>query len=127
MTHDILRRRLMRAIDALPEERIYQVLDYIEFLEGKYGNDEAPPASRLQQIAEGIEDRLRKRSVSPGALREAFQFISAADRVLSGVSEAGKRVLSDIGQVVDERDDPSSPTRKEGGGSTADRNAESET
>lgn len=102
MTHDVLRRRLMRSIEALPEAQVYQVLDYIEFLESKHGSEDTPSASRLQQIAEGIEDRLRRRSVNPGTIREAFQVISAADRVISSVSAAGKRVLRDLGQVVEE-------------------------
>jgi hypothetical protein len=34
--HEILRERLSRQIEALPEEQLYQVLDYIEFLTSKY-------------------------------------------------------------------------------------------
>jgi hypothetical protein len=37
--HDILRERLMRKIESLPEDQVYQILDYIEFLESKYGTD----------------------------------------------------------------------------------------
>ena len=89
----------MRTIESLPDEQIYQVLDYIEFLEAKYA--EAVEASGLQKFAEGLEDKLRKKAVSPNTIREAFQLISAADRVLSGVSSAGKRVLADLNQVLD--------------------------
>jgi hypothetical protein len=31
--HDALRQRLIRKIESLPDEQIYQILDYIEFLE----------------------------------------------------------------------------------------------
>lgn len=99
MTHDVLRKRLMRSIEALPDEQVYQVLDYLEFLAAKYGDETASSASPLQKIGEGIEDRLRRRSVNPGALREAFQLISVADKVISGVSAAGKRVLGELGQT----------------------------
>jgi len=34
--NDILRERLIRKLDTLPEEKIYQILDYIDFLESKY-------------------------------------------------------------------------------------------
>src|SRR5687768_3911135 len=34
--HDVLRQRLMRHIEALPEERLYHALDYVEFLASKY-------------------------------------------------------------------------------------------
>ena len=91
----------MRTIGSLPDEQIYQILDYIEFLEAKYAEAEAVEASGLQRFAEGLEDKLRKKAVSPNTIREAFQLISAADRVLSGVSSAGKRVLADLNQVLD--------------------------
>ena len=103
--HDVLRKRLMRTIESLPDQHIYQVLDYIEFLEAKYAQDEAVEASGLQKFAEGLEDKLRKKAVSPNTIREAFQFISAADRVLSGVRSAGKKVVTDLSQVLDSTPD----------------------
>jgi hypothetical protein len=99
--HDVLRQRLLRKIESLPDEQIYQVLDYIEFLESKYAAVAEVEASGLQKFAEGLEDKLRKRAVSPSTIREAFQLISAADRVLSGVSSAGKQILADLGQALD--------------------------
>ena len=36
--HDILRERLIRKIETLPEDQVYQTLDYIEFLEGNQAN-----------------------------------------------------------------------------------------
>jgi len=99
--HDVLRQRLLRKIESLPDEQIYQILDYIEFLESKYAAAAAVEASGLQKFAEGLEDKLRKRAVSPTTIREAFQLISAADRVLSGVSTAGKQILADLGQALE--------------------------
>ena len=117
--HDVLRQRLLRKIESLPDEQIYQVLDFIEFLESKYA--EAPPveASGLRKFAENLEDRLRKRAVSPATIREAFQLISSADRVLSGVSSAGKRILAELNEAVggsgeaDRGPDPESDEEKE--------------
>jgi len=108
--HDVLRQRLLRKIESLPDEQIYQVLDYIEFLESKYASVAAVETSGLQKFAEGLEDKLRKRAVSPSTIREAFQLISAADRVLSGVSTAGKQILADLGQALDAPEGPSEPT-----------------
>jgi hypothetical protein len=99
--HDVLRQRLLRTIESLPDEQVYQVLDFIEFLESKYAEGAAVEASGLQKFAEGLEDKLRKKAVSPNTIREAFQLISAADRILSGVSSAGKRVLADLNQVLE--------------------------
>jgi len=107
--HDVLRQRLLRKIQSLPDEQIYQVLDYIEFLESKYSAAAAVEASGLQKFAEGLEDKLRKRAVSPSTIREAFQLISAADRVLSGVSSAGKQILADLNQVLEPQEEDGKP------------------
>lgn len=126
--HDVLRQRLLRKIESLPDEQIYQVLDYIEFLESKYATVEAVEASGLQKFAEGLEDKLRRRAVSPSTIREAFQLISAADRVLSGVSSAGKQILADLNQALeappDEGGRPQPPDAKPGSSKPGERDAE---
>jgi len=95
--HGVLRERLMRRLETLPDEQLYQVLDFIEFLESKYAESELrKEASGLQRFGERLEDGLRKRTVSPGVLREAFHVIAAADRVLSGVASAGKDLLGEL-------------------------------
>lgn len=99
--HDVLRQRLLRRIESLPDEQIYQVLDYIEFLEMKYASVAPVETTGLQKFAEGLEDKLREKAVSPSTIREAFQLIAAADRVLSGVSSAGKQILADLNEAVE--------------------------
>lgn len=95
--HDVLRARVMRKIESLPEAQVYAVLDYIDFLESKYApTDKKKRAGGLQRLAEGIEDGLRKRAFNPSNLREAFQVIAAADRALSGVAEAGRQILGEM-------------------------------
>jgi hypothetical protein len=102
VVHDVLRQRLLRRIESLPEEQIYQVLDFIEFLESKYARDLKVEATGLQKFAEGLEDKLRKKAVSPSTIREAFQLIAAADRVLSSVSTAGRQILNELGNPTAE-------------------------
>ena len=78
----------MRKIESLPEEQVYQVLDYIEFLDSKYGSPEQQKqAGGFQRLAEGLDDGLRNRSLDPSRLREAFQVFAAADRAMSGVAK----------------------------------------
>ncbi len=113
--HDVLRQRLLRKIESLPEEQIYQVLDYIEFLESKYARDLQAEASGLQRFAERMEDQLRRRAVSPVTLREAFQLISAADRVLSGVSSAGRQIFSELNEGLEGPEVPPTGAVEEGG------------
>jgi len=108
--HDVLRARLIRKIESLPEDQIYQVLDYIEFLESKYPVEALPEeASGLQKFAERLEDRLRGKTVSPANIREAFQLIAAADRALSSVSRAGKQIMSDLGVIEGEGPEGDAP------------------
>ena len=95
--HDVLRARVVRKIESLPEAQVYQVLDYIEFLESRYDSGEAESGpSGLQRLAEGIEDRLRNSSFNPSNLREAFQVVAAADRALSGVARAGRQLMDEL-------------------------------
>ena len=108
--HDILRERLMRKIESLPEDQVYQTLDYIEFLESKYGTDADQETSGLRRFAEAMEDKLRKKSMSPAKVREAFQLLSAADRVLKNVSSAGRKLMEELtpgGEGAPGEDEPS--------------------
>ena len=100
--HNVLRQRLLRGIESLPDEQVYQVLDFVEFLGSKYARDLQVQVTGLQKFAEELEDKMRKTAVSPSTIREAFQLIAAADRVLSSVSTAGKQILSDLGATTPE-------------------------
>ncbi|TVP44054.1 MAG: hypothetical protein EA350_12405 [Gemmatimonadales bacterium] len=94
--HEAMRRRILRRLETLPETQLYQVLDYIEFLESRYNRGIPEETTALQKLAEKLEDGLRKGKVNPSNLREAFQLISTADRVLSSVSAAGKQLLDEL-------------------------------
>lgn len=113
--HDVLRQRILRKLESLPEDQVYQVMDFMEFLESKYAREVTQEASGLQKFAENLEDRLRKRAVNPANLREAFQLIAAADRVLSQVSQAGKDLLAELGPAEDAHGDEKSIQGKPGG------------
>jgi len=94
--HEAMRKRILRRLETLPETQLYQVLDYIEFLESRYNRGIPEETTALQKLAEKLEDGLRKGNVNPSNLREAFQLISTADRVLSSVSAAGKQLLDEL-------------------------------
>lgn len=94
--HDILKERILRRLETLPEARLYQVLDYIEFVESKYAERQAPAPNVFQRIGETLEDTLRAGNVSVSAVSEAMGFMSKAMGVLEGVAAAGKSVATDI-------------------------------
>jgi hypothetical protein len=94
--HDILKERILRRLETLPEARLYQVLDYIEFVESKYAERQAPAPNVFQRIGETLEDTLRAGNVSATAVSEAMGFLSKAMGILDGVAAAGKSVATDI-------------------------------
>lgn len=94
--NESLRDRIIRHLEPLPDERGYQVLDYIEFLESKYAGPAASSPSLFQRFTEGVEDTLRAGKVSTTAISETMGLLNKAVGVLSGVAAAGKSVASDI-------------------------------
>jgi hypothetical protein len=95
-----LRDRVARKLEGLSDERGYQVLDYIEFLESKYGERQAPPASIFTRFSEAVEDRLRAGKVSATTIAETVglmnRALSALNNVATGVAAAGRSVASDF-------------------------------
>jgi hypothetical protein len=91
--HDILKERVWRRIEALPQEQVYQVLDYIEFLEAKYAKQKAHEPDVLQKFAERVEDSLRMRSVAPKVISGTVGLLGTARRVMRTVSDAGRDIL----------------------------------
>lgn len=95
----ILRDRLLRKLDTLSDERGYQVLDYVEFLESKYAEKAPSPVSLLQRFTEGVEDRLRTGGVAASTVVETMGLLNRAAGVLGGVAAAGMSVASDVANV----------------------------
>lgn len=97
--HDSLRQRLISKLETLPEERVYQILDYIDFLESKYAV-RAREASTFQRLAEGVEDTLRAGRVSATAIAGTMGVVNKAVGVLSDVATAGKSVATEVVNAV---------------------------
>src|SRR5438105_12004198 len=97
---DILRERLIRKLDTLPEEKIYQILDYIDFLESKYAPKPSTAPNPLKRFAEGIEDTLRAGKMSAGVIGGTMNVMGKAVGVVTDVANAGKSVATEIVGVV---------------------------
>jgi hypothetical protein len=95
-----LRDRILRKLDTLSDERGYQVLDYVEFLESRYAERTAQSPNAFQRFAEGVEDSLRAGRVSAATIAETMGLLNKAMGVLSGVAAAGKSVASDVMDVA---------------------------
>ena len=91
-----LRDRILRKLETLSDERGYQVLDYVEFLESRYAERESPNASTFTRFTEAIEDKLRAGKVSASAIAETVGFMNRAASVLNNAVETGKTMASDL-------------------------------
>lgn len=95
--NDILRDRLIRKLDTLPEERVYQIFDFIDFLESKYAQRGASQSSNpLKRFAEGMEDTLRAGRMSAGVIGGTMSIMNKAVGAINDVAAAGKSVASEI-------------------------------
>lgn len=90
-----LRERIVRKLESLSDERGYQVLDYVEFLESRYA-ERASTASAFTRFSEAVEDRLRAGKVSATTIAEAMSLMNRAAGVLNGALAAGKSMASDL-------------------------------
>jgi hypothetical protein len=98
--NDILRERLIRKLDTLPEEKIYQILDYIDFLESKYAPKLSTATNPLKRFAEGVEDTLRAGKMSANVIGGTMSVMNKAVGVLTDVANAGKSVATEIAGVA---------------------------
>lgn len=95
-----VRERINRKLDTLNDERLYQVLDYVEFLETKYAEKPAATVNVLKRFAEGVEDKLRAGGMAVSTITEAMGFMNRAVGVLNGVAEKTLSVATDVVNVA---------------------------
>lgn len=93
--HEIMRERIWRKLEVLPEPQLYQVLDYIEFLESKYASGRAAPVDGIQRFAERLEDSMRVRSVAPKVISGTVGLMGTAKRMLQTVTDAGRDIVGE--------------------------------
>src|SRR3954466_10765851 len=91
-----LRDRILRKVEALSDERGYQVLDYVEFLESRYAERQSPNANTFTRFTEAIEDKLRAGKVSASAIAETVGFMNRAANVLNNAIDTGKTMANDL-------------------------------
>lgn len=91
-----LRDRILRKLETLSDERGYQALDYIDFLEARYATKPEAPISIFARFAESVEDTMRAGRVSATAISETMGLMNKAMGVLGGVAAAGKSVATDF-------------------------------
>ena len=111
--NEFLKKRIERKLETLPDERVYQVLDYIEFLESKYAQRQSSEPSPFQKLAETVEDTLRAGRMSASAIKGTMDAMSSAGRVVSGIAAAGKSVVDQVAASADTRRIDQKPAKAE--------------
>jgi len=103
--NEILRKEIWRKLEGLPDDKAYQVLDYINFLRSRYSQKDGV-ATPIQRLGEVMQDTMRKGKVPARALRETMKAMGTADRVLGNLREAGREFLIEL---EGSRPEPSAP------------------
>lgn len=93
--NEILRKEIWRKLEGLPDDKAYQVLDYINFLRSHY-SDRDGRATSFQRFGEAVQETMRRGKVPAKAVRETMKVMSTADRVLGSVREAGREFLVEL-------------------------------
>src|SRR5437016_12455147 len=92
--NEILLERLRRKLEALPDEKAYEVLDFIEFLESKYA-ERAAGAPAFQKVAETLEDTMRAGRVPVTIIRGTMDAVGKAGKFFEGLAAAGKAAVDE--------------------------------
>jgi hypothetical protein len=99
--NDLLKQRIARALDALSDERGYQVLDYIEFLGSKYA-ERSRPGGILARLTETVEDTMRAGKLPIQAISGTMGLVDGAAKVMKGLAAAGQAVVDEAVKVAED-------------------------
>jgi hypothetical protein len=112
---DALRQRILRRLERLSDERGYQILDYIEFLESKYAQRVAP-TNIFARVTDTVEDVMRAGKLPVKAISGTMGLMDSAGRVMKGVAAAAQAVVDEAMEAA-QRDPPAvAPGTKPRGG-----------
>jgi hypothetical protein len=89
-----LMQRIQRRLETLTDERGYQILDFVEFLESKYAA-RAAPSNLFAKISEGIEDTMRAARLPIKAIKGTTGLMDSAGKVMKGVAAAAQSVVDE--------------------------------
>jgi len=89
-----LKARIVRALERLGDERGYQVLDYVEFLESRYA-ERARPDNLLARLTDTVTDTMRAAKLPVQAIATTTGLVDSAARVMRGVAAAGQAIVEE--------------------------------
>ncbi|HEY7637406.1 MAG TPA: hypothetical protein VH763_17780 [Gemmatimonadales bacterium] len=92
--NDLLKQRIARLLDSLSDERGYQILDFIEFLDSKYA-ERSRPGGIFARLTETVEDTMRAGKLPMQAISGTMGLMDSAAKVMKGLAAAGQAVVEE--------------------------------
>jgi len=100
--NDLLKQRILRALDRLSDERGYQILDYIEFLESKYAERQRP-TNIFAKLTETVEDTMRAGKLPLQAISGTMGIMDTAGKLMKGLAAAGQAVVDEAVKAAESK------------------------
>lgn len=94
-----LKDRILRRLEALPDDRGYQILDYVEFLESKYA-ERTTPDNIFTKITEKVEDTMRAGKLPVDAIAGTVGFFDGASKVMRGMAAAAQAAVDEASKTA---------------------------
>jgi hypothetical protein len=107
--NDLLRQRITKLLEALDDEKAYQVLDYAEFITSKYGA-RSEPDGLLAKITATVENTMRAGKLPVQAITGTMSVMDSAAKVMKGLAAAGQAVVEEAVKAAETRPPENSPT-----------------
>jgi len=92
--NDLLKQRINRLLDAASDERGYQILDFVEFLDSKYA-ERSQPDGLLSRITATVENTTRAGKLPIQAITGTMGLMDSAAKVMKGLAAAGQAVVDE--------------------------------
>ena len=108
--NDQLKQRIIRRLDSLADDRGYQILDYVEFLESKYA-ERVAPTNIFARMTETVEDVMRAGKLPVKAISGTMGVMDSASKVMKGVAAAAQAVVDEAIDATKSRPEARSPDR----------------
>ena len=99
--NDLLKQRILRNLEDLDDERGYQILDYIEFLDSKY-SARSNPSVIFAKITDTVEDTMRAGKLPIQAISGTMGLMDSAGKVMKGLAAAGQVVVDEAVRAAED-------------------------
>ncbi len=110
--NDALKQRILRRLETLGDDRGYQILDYVEFLESKYA-ERVAPTNLFARMTETVEDVMRAGKLPVKAISGTMGLMDSATKVMKGVAAAAQAAVQEVTDAT-KSEEKSLPSRGTG-------------